>query len=125
MFALIGAAIRERSADFDIPGQVLASEELQQLDRQRKWQATLDRAYGSIRKDPTHALHFAGRFIERLIEAGREINALELVAQCRRLSRDFAVPAQSAARLAEYARAIGRHGTADELADFSRRVPHP
>ena len=159
IFTLIGAALREHSADFAIPGRV-APEEWQQRDRQRGWQQTLDRAYGSIRgglvaegyrtikellaaendsveayqwafnsmltwQDQTHALQLAPRFIERLIDAGREHSALELVGQCRKLARDFAVPPESAARLADYARALGRHGAADELAVFSPRVPTP
>jgi hypothetical protein len=68
-------------------------------------------------------LQFAQRFVERLIEAGRAHGALELVSQCRRLSRDFAVPPTIALRLADYARTIGRHGVADELAALSPRAP--
>jgi hypothetical protein len=76
-------------------------------------------------EDRSHALQFATRFIERLVAAGREHGALELVAQCRRLWKDFAVPPVAAARLEEYARMIGRHGAADELTPFSRHAPRP
>jgi hypothetical protein len=76
-------------------------------------------------EDQAHALGFASRFIERLVAAGREHGALDLIAQCRRLQRDFTAPPAAAARLAQYARTIGRHGVADELAALSPRAPLP
>lgn len=76
-------------------------------------------------EDRSHALELARRFIERLVEGGHELGALDLVAQCRRLQHDFAAPPVAAARLAEYARTIGRHGMADELAALSPHAPHP
>jgi hypothetical protein len=159
-FALIGGAVREHRADFDIPGGREDDDERLRRERELTWQKTLDRAYASIRsrlsaeghatinellaaendslaahqwvfyrmlewEDRTHALQFADRLLERLIAGGSEHGALELVAQCRRLWRDYTVPAASAARLAAYARAIGRHGVADELAAFSLRAPLP
>jgi hypothetical protein len=81
------------------------------FDHMLKWQ------------DQTHALQFAQRFAERLIDTGSAHSALELVSQCRRLSPDFAVPPVTAVRLADYARTIGRHGVADELAALSPRAP--
>ena len=76
-------------------------------------------------QDHTHALQFAQRFIDRLIEADRTHTALELVAQCRRMSRNFVVVPATAERLAGYARTIGRDGVADELAALSPRAPSP
>lgn len=76
-------------------------------------------------QDQTHALQFAHRFVDQLIEADRAHTALELVAQCRRISRDFTVAPATAERLAAYARTIGRHGVADELAALSPRAPSP
>jgi hypothetical protein len=76
-------------------------------------------------QEQTHALQFGQRFVERLIEAGRAHTALELLAQCRRISGDFAVSAAAAERLAAYARTIGRHGVADELWPLSPRAPSP
>lgn len=62
---------------------------------------------------------------DRLIEADRAHTALELVAQCRRVSPDFNVAPATAERLAAYARTIGRHGVADGLAALSPRAPSP
>jgi hypothetical protein len=76
-------------------------------------------------EDPAHALQIAGRLIDELLAANRAHEALDVVCECRRLSRDFAVSPESAARLAEYARAIGRHAIADELAEVTPRPRHP
>lgn len=64
-----------------------------------------------------HAAALAARFVERLIDAGRIHDALELADQCRR-TRDLrlALAPTVSARLVEYARSIGRHRSADELA---------
>jgi hypothetical protein len=160
VFAMVGGALNDRRDDFDIPGVRAAQEEWRKMDRERDWQRTLDRAYGSIRsglpaegyraikvlitaenesieiyqwvfnamlgwQDQTHALRIAARFVERLLDAGREQGALDLADQCRKLSPEFVVPAPSAARLADYARTIGRHGVADEIVLLSRHAPSP
>ena len=49
VFALIGGAIRERAADFDLPGEPEIKAERQAADRDRERQKALDRAYASIR----------------------------------------------------------------------------
>ena len=66
--------------------------------------------------EPEHAARFGERFAVRLWESGRKIDALDLARQCRKLSADFALPADCAAELAAYARSIGRHRAADEIA---------
>lgn len=76
-------------------------------------------------EDRSHALELASRYIERLIATGAEHGALELIAQCRRIARDFVVPPAAAVHLAGYARSIGRHGLADELAAVNPRARHP
>jgi hypothetical protein len=64
-----------------------------------------------------HAAALATRFVDRLIAAGRVHDALELVDHCRRTPdmRLQLAPAVSTL-LVEYARSIGRHRSADELA---------
>lgn len=68
----------------------------------------------------SHALELAGRVLARLVRDGHDMGALDLIAQCRRASPDFVVPADIAARLAPFARGIGRHAIADDLAAASR-----
>lgn len=156
LFALIGAAIREHADDFDLQGEPELRAGRQELDRQREWQKSLDRAYASIRgglvaqgyatikdlarsehdsleiyqwlfermiawEDRSHALALATRYIERLLASGREHSALELTDQCRRMSANFSPPADAVAKLAAYARSIGRHGFADDLEAPARR----
>lgn len=65
--------------------------------------------------DPTHAALLGERFAAKLWDAGRKVDALELVQRCRKLSPSFAIPAERAAELAGYARSIGRHRLADDL----------
>jgi hypothetical protein len=66
-------------------------------------------------QDRSHALELAQRFVVRLLESKREYNALLLVDQCRKLSPGFTLPAEVAARLAAYARSVGKHRIADDL----------
>ena len=66
--------------------------------------------------DATHAAQLGERFAAKLWEAGRKVDALELVQRCRKLSPRFAIPTERAAELAGYARSIGRHRLADDLA---------
>jgi hypothetical protein len=68
-------------------------------------------------EDRHHAAALAARFVERLIHAGRIHDALDLADQCRRTPdlRLELAPAVST-QLVEYARSIGRHRSADELA---------
>jgi hypothetical protein len=66
--------------------------------------------------EPMHAAQLGEKFAAKLWEAGRQVDALELVQRCRKLSPSFSIPAERAAELAAYARSIGRHRLADELA---------
>jgi hypothetical protein len=66
--------------------------------------------------EPHHAAMLGERFARKLWEAGRKVDALELAERCRRLSPQFIPPAAFTAELAEYARSIGRHRAADDLA---------
>jgi hypothetical protein len=65
--------------------------------------------------EPAHAALLGERFAAKLWEAGRKVDALELVQRCRQLSLQFALPSERAAELAAYARSIGRHRIADDL----------
>jgi hypothetical protein len=150
-FGIVGATLYEHRADFDIPAARIDDDEYRRRERDKRWQATLDRAYASIRSglasegyrtikelfrdendglevhqwvlsrmlawdDPSHGLQLAAKIIERQLDEGQEHAALELVMQCRHRSRDFGVTPAIAERVARYARSIGRHGIADELA---------
>ena len=66
--------------------------------------------------DPKHALEIGQRFVARLLQERRPYPALELFEQCRRMSPAFELPAETRAVLGDYARTIGRHRLADELA---------
>ncbi|HEX5047169.1 MAG TPA: hypothetical protein VFX89_08625 [Gammaproteobacteria bacterium] len=66
--------------------------------------------------DPKHALEIGRRFVARLLEEGRQYPALELFDQCRKISPAFALDADVRTALGDYARKIGRHRLADELA---------
>ena len=71
---------------------------------------------GMLRWDPPeHAAMLGERFVQRLWEEGRVVDAIELVQRCRKLSTKFTLPAQLLGELAAYARSIGWHGLADEL----------
>jgi hypothetical protein len=150
-FAATGAAVGERRADFDLPGEIETRLERDERHRQDDWQKTLDRAYTSIRgglapqgyrtikdllasegdsldiyqwtfnkmvawEDKSHAMLLAEKFIAKLIAAGRSYEALDLVAQCRRFGPAFALTPTLAEQLIAYARKVGRHRLADELA---------
>jgi hypothetical protein len=65
--------------------------------------------------EPQHAALLGERFAKRLWDAGRKLDALDLAERCRRLSPQFVPPAAFTAELATYARALGRHRSADEL----------
>jgi hypothetical protein len=71
--------------------------------------------------DPKHAAMFGERFAARLWEAGRKVDALELAERCRKLSPSFVPPAAFVAELSAYARSIGRHRVADDLASLTAR----
>jgi hypothetical protein len=77
--------------------------------------------------DPKHAAMFGERFAARLWQADRKVDALELAERCRKMSPSFVPPAAFVAELAAYARSIGRHRSADELAAVveRRRAPAP
>jgi hypothetical protein len=64
-----------------------------------------------------HAAMLGERFARKLWDVGRKVDALELAERCRRLSHDFNPPPAFTAELVAYARSLGRHRTADELAD--------
>jgi hypothetical protein len=66
--------------------------------------------------EPRHAAMLGERFTRKLWDAGRKVDALELAQRCRRLSSEFNPPAPFTAELVAYARSLGRHRIADELA---------
>jgi hypothetical protein len=70
-------------------------------------------------EDTSHARALAVRFVERLLELGRIHEALELTERHRRLSADFMPNDAAAQALGRYAREIGHHWIADELANRS------
>ncbi len=61
------------------------------------------------------ALEMGRRYVDRLLDAGAQDEALAVAAQCRRMSERFAVTAESARPLAAYARSIGRVALAENL----------
>jgi hypothetical protein len=67
-------------------------------------------------EDRAPALQIGRRLIDQHVADGDTYAALELLTRIRRMSPEFRVPAESARRLADFARSIGREGTADELA---------
>jgi hypothetical protein len=69
--------------------------------------------------DPKHAAMFGERFAKKLWDAGRKHDALELAQRCRKLSPSFVPPAAFTAELAAYARELGRHRLADDLAELA------
>jgi hypothetical protein len=69
--------------------------------------------------DPRHAAMLGERFAKRLWDEGRKHDALELAQRCRRLSPSFVPPAAFTAELAAYAREVGRHRLADDLAELA------
>ncbi|HEU4617033.1 MAG TPA: hypothetical protein VFV10_03290 [Gammaproteobacteria bacterium] len=71
-------------------------------------------------EDKSHAVAFARRLVAALLESGQDYEALEVVTRCRRVSASLALDPTAAARIAEFARSIGRHGVADELAETAR-----
>lgn len=75
--------------------------------------------------DSRHAALFGERFVRKLWDAGRKVEALELADRCRKLSPQFAPPAAFTAELAAYARSLGRHRTADELTELAGAVRPP
>lgn len=77
-------------------------------------------------EDKSHALELGDKFIARLLAAGRDYDALELAAQCRRFGAKLALPAAITAQLVSYARTVGKHRLADELeAAAPAKVPAP
>jgi hypothetical protein len=66
-----------------------------------------------------HAVMLGERFAKRLWDAGRKVDALELAQRCRKLSPSFSPPATFTAELSAYAREIGRHRLADDLAELA------
>jgi hypothetical protein len=73
-------------------------------------------------EDTRHAVAIGGRFIERLLDAGRTHDALELAGQCIRMSPALPLPPARIATLVAYARSIGRHRSADELTGAAHPV---
>jgi len=69
--------------------------------------------------DSRHAAMLGERFAKRLWEEGRRHDALELAQRCRTLSPSFVPPAAFTAELAAYARELGRHRLADDLAELA------
>ena len=69
--------------------------------------------------DSRHAAMLGERFAKRLWDEGRKLDALELAQRCRKLSPSFVPPAAFTAQLAAYARELGRHRLADELAELA------
>ena len=69
--------------------------------------------------DQRHAAMLGERFAKKLWDAGRKHDALELAQRCRKLSPSFVPPAAFTAELAAYAREVGRHRLADDLAELA------
>ena len=69
--------------------------------------------------EPKHAAMLGERFAKRLWDEGRKHDALELAQRCRKLSPSFVPPAAFTAELAAYARELGRHRLADDLAELA------
>jgi hypothetical protein len=69
--------------------------------------------------DPRHAAMLGERFAKRLWDEGRKIDALELAQRCRKLSPSFLPPTSFTTELAAYARELGKHRLADELAELA------
>jgi len=69
--------------------------------------------------DQRHAAMLGERFAKKLWDAGSRHDALELAQRCRKLSPSFVPPAAFAAELAAYAREVGRHRLADDLAELA------
>jgi hypothetical protein len=69
--------------------------------------------------DSKHAAMLGERFAKRLWDEGRKHDALELAQRCRKLSPSFIPPAAFTAELAAYARELGRHRLADDLAELA------
>lgn len=66
--------------------------------------------------DPRHALAIASALIDRHVAESDLDAALELYMRCRRADPAFAASLPAAAAMAAFARDLGRHGIADELA---------
>lgn len=75
--------------------------------------------------DPRHAALLGERFVRKLWDAGRKVEALELAERCRKLSPQFVPPAAFTQELATYARSLGRHRTADDLAELAAAAQPP
>jgi len=71
-------------------------------------------------EDNSHALQVAVALIDHLIEAGEHYKAIKLFTECQHISPSFAIAAGSAASLADYAREIGWHAVAEQLAEHTR-----
>ena len=69
--------------------------------------------------EPHHAVLLGERFAKRLWDEGRKHDALALAQRCRKLSPSFVPPAAFTAELGAYARELGRHRLADDLADLA------
>ena len=69
--------------------------------------------------EPQHAAMLGERFAKRLWDEGRKVDALELAQRCRKISPSFQPPAAFTAELAAYARELGRHRLADDLAELA------
>ena len=72
-------------------------------------------------QEQRYALDVAQTFLGRLVAEKHYRGALDLIQQCRRLSPTFAIPAEVAHTLSEYARTTGRPRLADELAGTVQR----
>src|SRR5688500_4485421 len=69
--------------------------------------------------DTKHAAMLGERFATKLWDAGRKPDALELAQRGRKLSPSFVPRAALTAELAAYAREVGRHRLADDLAELA------
>jgi hypothetical protein len=75
--------------------------------------------------DSKHAALLGERFAKKLWDAGRKVDALELAQRCRKLSPSFVPPAAFTQELAAYARELGRHRLADDLAELATATRSP
>jgi hypothetical protein len=147
LFLATGATLRAHRFELDLMQGLDDAEQRAEEDRRAQWQKTLDRAYASVRSgltpqayrtvkelldsegdtleiyqwtfngmlawdDPRHAVMLGERFAKRLWDDGRKHDSLEL-------APSFVPPAAFTTELSAYARELGRHRLADDLAELA------
>lgn len=120
-YALIGRAIADHGDEFDLTGEAERMAEQDDRDRNRAWQAPLDRAYASIRSG------FVGqgyRQIRELAESeGESLDIYAWLFERMRHWEDRQHAVAIAPRFIERLLAAGRLHEALDLSDQCRRMP--